>query len=138
MADFKLTISDPKTGKSVKKDITGGAVDALLLRDVGDKVDGEHIGFAGYEFELTGGSDSAGFPLKKSIRGSGRKTIFTYRGVGFSGRDRWGVMQRGLRVKKAVAGSKITGQTTQVNLKILKEGPQALFTEEKKEQKKEQ
>ncbi|HLC19533.1 MAG TPA: S6e family ribosomal protein [Candidatus Nanoarchaeia archaeon] len=138
MADFKLTISDPKTGKSVKKDITGGAVDALLLRDVGDKVDGEHIGFAGYEFELTGGSDSAGFPLKKSIRGSGRKTIFTYRGVGFSGRDRWGVMQRGLRVKKAVAGSKITGQTTQVNLKILKEGPQALFTEEKKEEKKEQ
>ena len=108
-----------------------------MLRDVGDKVDGEPIGFAGYEFELTGGSDSAGFPLKKSIRGSGRKTIFTYRGVGFSGRDRWGVMQRGLRVKKAVAGSKITAQTTQVNLKILKEGPQALFTEEKKEEKKE-
>ena len=46
-------------------------------------------------------------------------------------------MQRGLRVKKAVAGSKITAQTTQVNLKILKEGPQALFTEEKKEEKKE-
>ena len=135
MADFKLTISDPKTGKSVKKDITGGAVDALLMKDVGDKIEGEPIGFGGYEFEVTGGSDSAGFPLKKSIRGAGRKTIFTYKGVGFSGRDRWGITQNGLRVKKAVAGSKITQQTTQVNLKILKEGSQALFTEEKKEEK---
>lgn len=135
MADFKLTISDPKTGKSIKKDLTGGAADALLMKDVGDKVVGDSIGFSGYEFELTGGSDNAGFPLKKSIRGAGRKIIFTYKGVGFSGRDRWGKTQRGLRVKKAVAGSKITAQTTQVNMKILQEGPQTLF--EKKEEAKE-
>ena len=135
MADFKLTISDPKTGKSVKKDITGGAADALLLKDVGDKVAGDMLGFLGYEFELTGGSDSAGFPMKKSIRNVARKNIFTYKGVGFSGRDRWGKTQHGLRVKKTVAGSRVSPQTTQVNLMILQEGPQTLFTEEKKETK---
>ena len=135
MADYKLTISDPKTGKSVKKDLGGSAADALLTKDVGDKVAGDTLGFTGYEFEITGGSDNAGFPLRKGIRGIGRKKIFTYRGVGFSGRNRWGKTQKGLRVKKTVSGSRVTPQTTQVNLKILKEGSQTLFVakEEKKE-----
>ena len=135
MADFKLTINDPKTGKSTKKDLTGSTSDGLLMKDVGDTVSGDQIGFAGYEFQITGASDNAGFPQRKGIRGAGRKKIFTYKGVGFSGRDRWGKTQQGLRVKTTVTGSRITPQTSQVNLKILKEGSQTLFEEKKEEAK---
>jgi len=83
-----------------------------------------------------GGSDNAGFPMRSGLLGTGRKRIFTYVGVGFSGRDRWEKTQKGLRMKVAVAGQKISATTTQVNLKILKEGAQ-VFEDAKKEEKKE-
>ena len=136
MADFKLTISNPKTGKSYKRDITGAQADALLTKDLHEKVVGDTIGFSGYEFEIMGGSDNAGFPMRSGLLGTGRKRIFTYAGVGFSGRDRWEKTQKGLRMKVAVAGQKIGATTTQINLKILKEGAQ-VFEDAKKEEKKE-
>ena len=136
MAEFKLTISNPKTGKSYKRDITGAHADAILTKDLGETVSGDAIGFSGYEFEITGGSDNAGFPMRSGLLGAGRKRIFTYVGVGFSGRDRWEKTQKGLRMKVAVAGQKISATTTQVNLKILKEGAQ-VFEDAKKEEKKE-
>ena len=138
MVDFKLTIGNPKTGKSYKKDITGKEADALLGKDIGETINGDDIGFPGYEFVATGGSDYAGFPMRHGIKGAGRKMILMYRGTGFSGRDRWRKTQRGLRVKKTICGQKIYPKITQVNLKITKEGPKDLFAEEKpKEEAKE-
>ena len=132
MAEFKLTIGNPKTGKSVKKDIAGPQAEVLLGKDIGETISGDALGFAGYEFEITGGSDNAGFPMRYGLKGFGRKRILTYFGVGFSGKNRWGRGQKGLRVKTLVCSQKIFPKISQVNLKITKEGAATLF-EEKKE-----
>lgn len=132
MADFKLTINNPKTGKSYKKDVSGKDADALLSKDIGEKVAGDALGFSGYEFEITGGSDSAGFPMRHGIRGAARQKVYTYKGVGFSGRNRWGKTEKGLRVKTTVRGQKIAAETIQVNLEIVKEGAVDLFKAEAK------
>lgn len=127
MASFKLTINDPKTGKSYKRDITGKEAEALLGKDVGEVISGDAFGFAGYEFMITGASDNAGFPLRHGLKGFGRKRILTYRGVGFPGRDRHGQRQNGLRMKKTVCAQKIYPKVAQINMKIAKVGPQDLF-----------
>jgi len=116
MAEFKLTIGNPKTGKSYKKDVSGSEAEKLLGKDIGENVLGDEIGYSGYEFVITGGSDSAGFPMRRGIRGVGRTKIFTYKGVGFSGRNRWKKRQDGLRVRKSVRGQKIGSKTSQINL----------------------
>ena len=127
MAEFKLTIGDPKTGKSVKKDLSGPQAEALLGKDIGETVSGDALGFAGYEFMITGGSDNAGFPMRYGLKGFGRKRILTYSGVGFSGKNRWGRGQKGLRVKTLVCSQKIFPKISQVNLKITKMGSAPLF-----------
>ncbi len=129
MVEFKLTIGDPKSKRSFKKELTGKEAEALLGKDIGETVSGDAIGFAGYEFSITGGSDYAGFPMRRGLKGFGRKKILTFKGVGFSGRDRWGKMQKGLRVKTTVCGQKIYPKITQINMKIVnvKEGAQNLF-----------
>lgn len=133
MAEFKLTVSDPKTGKSYKRDVSGKEAEALLGKDINEVVSGDTLGFAGYEFEVTGGSDYAGFPMRYGLKGFGRKRILTYGGVGFSGRDRWGKNKSGLRVKTTICAQKIYPKISQVNLKIVKEGSVNLFTDAKAE-----
>lgn len=127
MASFKLTINDPKTGKSHKRDITGKEAEVLFGKDIGETITGDAFGFAGYEFVITGASDNAGFPLRHGLKGFGRKRILTYKGVGFPGRDRHGQSQQGLRMKKTMCGEKIYPKVSQINMKIAKIGPQDLF-----------
>ncbi|MFC1801520.1 S6e family ribosomal protein [Nanoarchaeota archaeon] len=132
MAEFKLVLN-AKDGKSYQKQVTGKEAEALLGKNIGEKVSGDTMGFAGYEFEVTGGSDSAGFPMRKGLSGFGRKRIFTKKGVGFKGRDRWKKSQPALRVKKTVCCEKIYPKITQVNLKVLKEGTASLGEAPKEE-----
>ncbi len=132
--DLKVTINNPKTGKSVKKDITGKEADVFLGKDIGDTVSGDTVGFSGYEFKISGGSDHAGFPMRSGLKGVERKRIFTYKGVGFSGRNRHGKMEDGLRIKRMVFGQRIGPKITQVNLVVTKEGQTPLFTEAKAEE----
>jgi small subunit ribosomal protein S6e len=134
MTEFKLTINNPKTGKSYKRDVADAHAATLLNKDIGESVPGDALGFTGYEFQITGGSDNAGFPMRQGIRGAARKKIFTYKGVGFSGRDRWKHTQKGLRLKTTVCGQKVGHTVTQVNLKITKEGPKDVFSSAEKEE----
>ncbi len=115
MADFKLTINDPKTGKSYKKEITGQEGDSLLGKVIGDKADGGQLGLPGYEFEIMGGSDKCGFPLRKDVD-TERKKILAVAGVGVAAKE------RGQRQRKTVCGRRITNSVTQVNLAVLKAG----------------
>ena len=131
MATFKLTIADTQTGKSCKRDVTGKEAEALLGKDVGETISGDGLGLTGYEFKITGGSDSAGFPMRHGLKGFGRKRILMYAGTGFPGRDRLGQRQKGLRMKKTVCSQKIYPKITQVNMQIVKAGPQNLFEEKK-------
>ena len=70
MPEIKCVINDPKTGNSRQKN-----VDSALLagRKIGDKIAGAHLGLEGYELQITGGSDTAGFPMTKMIDGGIRK-----------------------------------------------------------------
>lgn len=129
---FKLNISDK--GKAWKLELQD---ESLVGKAIGDKISGKEIkhDFEGYEFEITGGSDNAGFPLSKDAEGIGLKRMLLKKG--------WGMHdnREGVRLRKTVRGKQIAGTTSQINLKVLKHGHKKLeeiFPEQnKKEEKKE-
>ncbi len=131
MADFKLTINDPKTGKAYQKDIKEDAAKPFIGLNIGEAVKGDGFGLAGYEFQITGGSDYCGFPMRRGILGM-RKRINIFKGVGFRGSD------YGIRMRKTVCGHKIHDKITQINLKVTKEGASALADVLGKTEKKEE
>ncbi len=57
MAEFKVVISDPKTGLTVQREVKDPAAKAFLGLKIGDSIKGEAIDLQGYDFEVTGGSD---------------------------------------------------------------------------------
>ena len=97
-------------------------VDALNGRVIGDKVHGKDLKneLEGYEFEITGGSDSAGFPLSKDVEGLGLRKLLLKKG--FAMRD----SRKGVRIRKTVRGKIISATTSQINLKVIKEGHKKL------------
>lgn len=115
MAQFKLCIGNPKTGKCYQKEVKDDEAQGFLGLNVGEKVTGEAFGMRGYEFLITGGSDYCGFPMRHGILGI-RKKIYSTGGVGFPG------LKKGEKIRKTVCGHKIHEKITQINLKVLKEG----------------
>ena len=128
MTEFKLVLGT-KDGKSYQKEIKGNEADYLLRLKIGDSISGDKIGYPGYEFLLTGGSDKCGFPMRKGIQDP-RKKILTQKGVGFCGKNRNGGTQPGLIKRRTVCGEFVTKTINQLNLKVTKEGPQKLGGEE--------
>jgi small subunit ribosomal protein S6e len=128
MVEFKLNIADPKTGKCYQRAVTEPATDTFIGLKIGDKIKGDNFELSGYEFEITGGSDFCGFPMRKGISGE-RKRILAEKGVGFRKRV------RGMKKRKSVCGNAITKKIIQINLKVLKAGKAGLGgAEEKKEE----
>ena len=70
---FKINISE-KTGKTYKIESEG---ESLMGKELHDKVAGSEIAgdLKGYEFEITGASDKAGFPSLEIIGGIGLKKV---------------------------------------------------------------
>jgi len=120
MADFKIVIADPKKGHSKQIDLKDPDSKRLIGLKIGETVKGELLGFAGYEFQITGGSDFAGFPMRYDVSGSGRKKVFSTRAVGIR------QPERGKKVKKSLAGNTIHAKTVQINIKITKEGKEPI------------
>ncbi|MEK6959934.1 MAG: 30S ribosomal protein S6e [Nanoarchaeota archaeon] len=119
MATFKLVIGT-KEGKSYQKELNEEQSGTLVGRRIGDTVSGDEVGLAGYEFEITGGSDYCGFPMRKDAQGPARKKILAVSGVGLK------KVAKGLRYRKTVAGNTVHDKTAQVNLKVLKAGNEPL------------
>ncbi len=130
MAEFKLNIGDPKTKKILKKDLKEGETKPLIGLKIGSKVKGEIIDLPGYEFEITGGSDSSGFPMRKDVEGNQRKKVLIVSGVGIR-KNRAGNKRR-----VTVAGNTVHDKTVQINLKVIKHGKTPLFEEAKEEETK--
>lgn len=129
MASFKIVISDPKTGKSYQREVKDKAADSIIGLKIGDTVKGDQLDLAGYEFELTGGSDDCGFPMRKDVIGLRRKSVLITKGFGLR------KAARGIRLRRTVAGNAVHEKTAQVNLKITKHGAAKLEAEgEKKEE----
>lgn len=143
MAEFKLNISDK--GKAYKKTI---ADDALLGKKIGEKITGNLIGLPNYELEITGGSDTAGFPMRPEIEGVLKKRLVLKKGPGFKAKKKASSHTQKhyyLSKRKTIRGNTISPSTSQINLKIIKAGSKSLAeifgikeeakTEEKKETK---
>ncbi len=110
---FKLVISDPKTRKSWQKEVSG---EGILGKKIGDKFSGAVAGLEGYELQITGGSDSDGFPMRKDVDGTGRKRILVSGGVGFKPK------LEGQRKRKSIRGNMVSQDAAQVNSKVIKYG----------------
>ena len=136
MVSFKLCISDPSTGKTFQKEIKDNLASPFIGLNIGEAIKGDSFEMAGYEFQITGGSDYCGFPMRKGILGQ-RKKITIYGGVGFRGDS------KGIKRRKTVCGHKIHERISQINLKVIKQGskkfneifgvPEETKNEEKKE-----
>lgn len=132
MTDFKLVIGD-KNGKSHQRDLKSPEADNLLKLRIGSSVSGDLLGYPGFEFLITGGSDKCGFPMRKGIQ-QPRKRVLIGKSVGYSGLDRSGKKQDGLVKRRTVCGEMITKIIHQVNLKVVKDGAEP-FVSEVKEKK---
>ena len=128
MAQFKICISDPKTGRSKQLEVKDNDAKQFVGMKLKQQIKGEACGLPGYEFLITGGSDKAGFPMRSGIMGK-RKVILAYGGTGIRTRE------KGTKQRKTVCGSTISAEIVQINLKILKEGSTKLFEEKKAEGK---
>lgn len=125
MANFKLNIADPKTGKCFQKEVKDDEAAVFTGKKIKDSVTGDSFGMPGYEFSITGGSDYCGFPMRSGILGV-RKKIVLLGGVGFKGKDRRKRTRKGMKRRKTICGHKINDKITQINLKVEKAGSKKL------------
>jgi small subunit ribosomal protein S6e len=126
---YKLNISggNEGPGKGLSKLIE---IDEKKFRfegmKIGETIKGGLIGFPNYEFEITGGSDSSGFPMRKDVHGPVKKKILvSRRGIGYKPR------RAGQKKRKTVRGNEVTFDMTLINLKVVKYGEAELFKTEK-------
>jgi small subunit ribosomal protein S6e len=125
---FKINIGE-KSGKTFKIESEG---QMLIEKELHDKVKGEDISkeLEGYEFEITGASDKAGFTAMENVEGIGFKKVLLKYGKGMhkkpKGDKKKASKPRGLRLRKTVRGRVISPEISQVNLKILKKGKKEL------------
>ena len=127
---FKLNISDK--GKAWKLETES---EFFVGKNLGDKIQGKEIKpeLEGYELEITGGSDSAGFPLYNELPGLNLRKVMLKKG--------WGMKDNteGVRRKKTVRGKTISTATSLINLKVIKQGSKPLieiFPEQNKQKEK--
>jgi small subunit ribosomal protein S6e len=117
MVEFKIVIGDSKTKRAFKSELKSPDAEQLLGKKIGDMFRGELINLPGFEFQITGGSDKAGFPLYPDLEGQGKRRLLLEKGdVGFNEPKKF----KGVRVRKLVRGNTIATDTVQINCKITK------------------
>jgi len=124
---FKINVSHK--GKTIKFETEN---EELIDKIIGDKIEGNLINenLSGYELEITGTSDKAGFPGLKEIPGKALKGVLLKRGKGMKNTT------KGLILRKKVRGNAISLDTIQINTSVIKEGNKK-FSEINKEEPKE-
>lgn len=108
--EVKIVINDVKTGKTYQRALDN----PLLNKKIGDTVEGNIIGLNGYELKITGGSDSAGFPMRPELQTTERKRLLI-------------TDNKNLIEKKLFRGNTISDQTAQINTKVVKYGPKPII-----------
>lgn len=85
---------------------------------VGNEFKGDLIDpkFKDYVFEITGGSDDDGVPMRRDLEGTSRKRLLLSGGVGYN------PQREGVRKRKLVRGNEIFDDIAQINIKVIKEG----------------
>ena len=123
---YKLNISGGKEGPGAgrSKQIE---IDEKKMRfegmKIGEIIKGGLIGFPNYEFQITGGSDASGFPMRKDVHGQVKKKILvSKRSIGFK------PIRKGIKKRKMVRGNEIPYDIALINLMVTKYGEAELFT----------
>ncbi|MAH03184.1 30S ribosomal protein S6e [Candidatus Pacearchaeota archaeon] len=125
---FKINISE-KIGKTYHLETEA---EELVGKELHNKVNGKEVSpdLDGYEFEITGASDTAGFTLMEDVEGIGLKKVLLDYGKGMhmrpKGEKKKNKKPKGLRLRKTVRGKIISSDVSQINLKVLKEGSKKL------------
>lgn len=114
--------------KGKSKTVEVADLKAFSGKKIGDTVKGEAIDMPGYEFQITGGSDTAGFPMRLDVEGAQKRKIFAISGTGLRKKA------KGIKQKKTVGGNTVGASISALNLKVVKEGKQKLFEEPKAEE----
>jgi len=116
---MRIVISE-SSGKSYQLELPKDKEANVVGKKVGDELEGNLIGAAGYTLELRGGSDGSGFPMRKEVHGSAKKMILISDGVGFhAGRN-------GERRRKYVRGNTYSAEIVQINVVVKKPGATGL------------
>jgi len=110
---YKINVSS--AGKTLKYETENENLAGTLI---GGKISGSEISgdLNGYELEITGTSDKAGFPGFPEQKGPQLRKVLLKRGRGM-----WD-KRKGVRLRKSVRGNEISSSTVQINTKVLKEG----------------
>ena len=124
--EFKLVIGQ-KDGKSIQKAVKEPEANSLLGLKIGDKASGDKLGMPGYVFEIAGGSDYCGFPMRKDLPGNARKKVLLVKGVGLKD------ALAGIRKRRTICGNTIHQKISQINLKVLTAGKEPLVGDAKAE-----
>jgi small subunit ribosomal protein S6e len=129
---MRIVISE-STGKSYQAEIAKDNEAMIIGRKMGESLDGNLVGAAGYVLELRGGSDSSGVPMRGDVAGSAKKFSLMSDGVGFHAAD------KGARKRKYVRGNVYSAEIMQVNAKVKQAGASPLdqlFPKQEKKEKK--
>lgn len=126
-----LVYSDPKTGKTNQIELDQAKAAMLMNHKINEIVDGSMVGLQGCKIKITGGSDTSGFAMHRSIPGTAKKRALLRASKTARGR----LMGQFKRV--TVRGNTITAETQQVNSVIVEhEGSiDGLFKQKQAEQK---
>ncbi len=121
-----------KDGKTFKVETES---EALVGKKIGESIKGEDVSgdLSGYEFEIMGTSDHAGFPGTKDREGANLKRVLLTYGLGMKKKcrkegkkSRGNLKREGLRLKRSLRGNEISEDTIQINLKVVKQGGKKL------------
>ena len=117
---MKIVIGEPKTAKSYQMELPKEKESLLFGKRIGEELDGSTIGAAGYKFNITGGSDNGGFPMKSDIGGTAKKKVILSEGVGFRN------AKAGEKRKKMIRAGTVSSEISQLNVVVMEAGPTAL------------
>ena len=120
MADFQVVVGDPDEGTTHSFDVDGQDANRFIGRSIGETVEGGAVGLSDYELEITGGSDTAGRPMREDVSGTGTAAIMLEGGVGFE------PTVDGERKRVTVRGAEISDETRQINAKIVTRGDESV------------
>ena len=128
---MRIVISE-SGGKSYQAEVPKDKEAFIVGKKMGETLEGNLIGAAGYMLELRGGSDGSGFPMRKEITGSAKKLILTSDGVGLRAK------RKGERRRRYVRGNTYSAEIVQVNSTVKQAGATPLeqvFPKKEKEKK---
>jgi small subunit ribosomal protein S6e len=121
MPSFNVVVADPESGLAHQLEVDGQDANRFVGKELGEDVDGDAVGLAGYTLEITGGSDEAGRPMHGDVAGPNLKEVLMKEdGVGYR-QDR-----DGKRKRLTVRGREISDAVVQVNASITERGDESV------------